>query len=75
MNVLALKGKITERGLSVTEFAEIIGVDRSSLYRKLNNGEKITIGEAAKMKDALGLTNEEATRIFFGENVAPYATK
>ena len=75
MNVLALKGKITERGLSITEFAEIIGVDRSSLYRKLNNGEKITIGEAAKMKDALGLTNEDATRIFFGESVAYDATK
>ena len=75
MNVLALKGKITERGLSIKEFAEIIGVDRSSLYRKLNNGEKITIGEAAKMKVALGLTNEEATRIFFADSVARHATK
>ena len=75
MNVNALKGKITEKGLNVEKLAEIIGVDRSSLYRKLNNGEKITIGEASKMKVALGMTNEEATRIFFADSVAYHATK
>ena len=66
MNINKLKGKITENGLNVETLAGLIGIDRSSLYRKLNNGEKITIGEAQKMQTALKLTPEEATSIFFG---------
>lgn len=64
MNVNKLKGKIVEKGLSVELLAASIGVDRSSLYRKLNNGDKITIGEAVKIKDALGLSAEDAVDIF-----------
>ena len=66
MNINKLKGKITEKGLSVEKLAALIDIDRSTLYRKLDKGEKITIGEARKMRDALSLTEEEATAIFFG---------
>ena len=64
MNVDKLKGKIVENGLNVELLAESIGLNRSSLYRKLNNLEKVTIGEARKIKDVLLLSNEEATDIF-----------
>ena len=64
MNVKKLKSKMTEKGLNVEKLAQQIGVDRSSLYRKLNNAEKITIGEASRMKDVLEMTPEEATLIF-----------
>ena len=64
MDVNKLKGKIVEKGLNVETLAENIGVDRSSLYRKLNRFEKTTIGEARRIKSVLGLTNEEATDIF-----------
>lgn len=67
MNVNKLKGKIAEKGLSVEKLAQQIGVDRSSLYRKLNNAEKITIGEASRIKDVLEMTTEEATLIFLAE--------
>jgi plasmid maintenance system antidote protein VapI len=67
MNVNKLKGKIAEKGLSVEKLAQQIGVDRSSLYRKLNNAEKITIGEAMRMKNVLEMTPEEATLIFLAE--------
>ena len=66
MNLNKLKGKIVERGWNVEELAERIGVDRSSMYRKLGNFEKITIGEAKKIAVALDLTNEEASSIFLG---------
>lgn len=66
MNLQKLKAKIVERGLSVEKVAEAIGVDRSSLYRKLNNFDKITIGEARKMKEVLELTDKEASVIFLG---------
>lgn len=64
MNINKLKGKIVENGLNVEKLAEAIGTERSSLYRKLNDAEKITIGEAAKMKEALSLTDAEAFEIF-----------
>lgn len=64
MNINKLKGKIIEEGMNVETLAERIGVDRSSMYRKLNNFEKITIGEANKIKAVLNLSNEDATEIF-----------
>ena len=66
MDLNKLKGKIVEKGWNVEKLAEYIGVDRSSMYRKLNNFEKITIGEAKQIKDALDLTNAEASSIFLG---------
>lgn len=66
MDLNRLKGKIIEKGWNVETLAEHIGVERSSMYRKLNNFEKITIGEAKRIKDALNLSNEEASSIFLG---------
>lgn len=64
MNVNKLKGKIVENGINIEILADRIGIDRSSMYRKLNNAEKITIGEAMKIKEALSLDNKEAYEIF-----------
>lgn len=64
MDLCKLKAKIVENGINIETLAEQIGIDRSSMYRKLNNFEKITIGEARKIKAALNLTNEEASNIF-----------
>lgn len=65
MNINKLKGKIVEKGLNVETLAALIGIDRSSLYRKLNKSERITVGEANKMKEVLEMSSEEATNIFF----------
>ena len=59
-----LKSKLVERGINVETLADLIEIDRSSMYRKLNNFEKITIGEAQKIKDVLGLSDEDAVYIF-----------
>lgn len=64
MNANKLKGKIVENGLKVTELAVMLDIDRATLYRKLKNVDKITIGEASKMVEALGLSKEEASEIF-----------
>lgn len=64
MNINRLKGKIVEKGMNVEQLAEMVDIDRSSMYRKLNKFEKITIGEANKIKVALELTDEEAADIF-----------
>lgn len=64
MKMRKLKAKIIESGMSVTGFAIAIGMERSKLYRKLNDFDKITIGEAIKMKAALKMTDAEASDIF-----------
>ena len=64
MKINKLKAKIMEKGLNVEGLAGMIGVEKSTMYRKLNRFEKITIGEAIRIKAALGMTNEEAIDIF-----------
>ena len=64
MKLNKLKGKIVEMGMNVETLAELCEIERSSMYRKLNNFEKITIGEAKKIKAALNLSDEDATDIF-----------
>lgn len=64
MNIAKLKAKIVEKEMNVETLGALINVERSSLYRKLNNAEKITVGEAMKMKEALGLSDAEAYDIF-----------
>ena len=64
MKLNKLKAKIIEKGMNVEALADAIGVERSTLYRKLNKFEKITIGEAVKIKEALEMTEAEATDIF-----------
>ncbi len=64
MNTNKLKAKIIENGLNISKTAELIGVSKSSLYRKLNGNDRLTINEAAKLKNILELTDLEALEIF-----------
>lgn len=63
-NANKLRAELVKRGMNPEALADLIGIDRSSMYRKLNNFEKITIGEAQKIKEVLGLTDAEAIDIF-----------
>lgn len=70
MNIPMLKQKIKERGINVETLAKKIGINRSTMYRKLNEDISITMTEANKIKEILCLTNEEASAIFFAQTVA-----
>lgn len=72
VNVNKLRGKIVERGLNVCELANLIGIDRSTLYRKISrrNGENLTIKDADSIIIALDLNAEETKAIFFTQFVA-----
>lgn len=65
MNILKLKGKMVEKGVSAENLATEIDVDRSTLYRKLKSGESFTVGEVQKIITALDLTRDETHDIFF----------
>jgi len=64
MNVPKLRGLMTEKQINVETLAELVSIDRSSMYRKLNNADKITIGEAMRIKQALKMSDELAIEIF-----------
>ena len=71
VNVNKLKGKIVEKGLTIRGLATDIGLDPSTLYRKIGDGgDSFTIGEVKKIVDALSLSAEEASGIVFDRDVA-----
>lgn len=71
VNINKLKGKIVERGMSMETLADLTGLSRATLYRKINaNGEDFTIREADSIAHALELTYEEVNAIFFSQFVA-----
>lgn len=71
VNVLMLKGKVIEKGFTLEKVAENIGIDRSTMSRKLSNaGEDFTIKQADDIVNLLGLSSVEATAIFFSQFVA-----
>lgn len=69
-NVLKLKAKITEKGHTVETLALEIGLNKATLYRKLNRMETFLIKEAYAIAIALDLTESELNEIFFGIKVA-----
>ncbi|GEM04144.1 hypothetical protein HMI01_11320 [Halolactibacillus miurensis] len=76
MNTNKLKGKMVENEITVTILAEKLGIDKSTLYRKLSNqGEKLSIKEVNEIVKILSLTKEESLAIFFKDSVASDATK
>lgn len=71
MNVNKLKGKIVENEMNITTLAKRMGIDRATLYRKINrDGETFTIKEVNLIVEILNLTTEEAMEIFFKDFVA-----
>lgn len=64
MDMYKLRARIIEEEMNVEELAKIIGVSAPTLYRRLKSPMSMTIGDAIKIKDVLGLTDEEALDIF-----------
>lgn len=65
MNIILLKEKISEKGIRQEELATVLGIDRSTLYRKLKTGGDFSIKEATQMAKELNLTASEVNAIFF----------
>lgn len=71
INVNKLKGKMVENGINADTLSSLIGIDRSTFYRKLNNhGETFTVKEVNLICKHLKLSKDEAMDIFFTNFVA-----
>lgn len=71
---LKLKGKIVEKGFTIGTLADKIGINRASLYRKMDNSNgTMLIKDADAIASALNLTRDEVNDIFFSQYVAQNA--
>lgn len=72
MNINKLRARFVELGLSVEDVADRMGINRSTLYRKMSNrdGKTLTISDAKQLADILRLSAQDINDIFFGGNVA-----
>lgn len=63
-NILKLKGKIVENGMTQEEFAKAANIDRATFNRRLKRSESFTIGEVSRIVTVLKLSEDEALSIF-----------
>lgn len=66
VNINKLKARVVENGMSLSELAKEMGIDKSTLYRKLrDDGAGLLVGEATQIISILNLSTEDAAGIFF----------
>lgn len=66
VNTAVLKDAIKQSRSSVSNIAGAMGIHKSTLYRKISNDAKnMTVQDAHKLVESLGLTREQAIDIFF----------
>lgn len=70
IDVQKLKGKITERDTTQEALAKVLGINKSTFYRKMGQGGNFTIKEVNLIVSTLHLSKDEAISIFFADTVA-----
>lgn len=63
------KAMLIKKGINVEELAKKIGLDRATLYRKVNNNT-LTLTDINNIIQALDLTEDETMAIFFKNEIA-----
>lgn len=67
VNVQKLKGRMVENGITIEQLAQKIGVDRSTLYRKMqNDGRTLSSKDINSIIEVLHLSKEDSVAIFLG---------
>lgn len=54
-----IKGRARMKGFSVADLAKRSGIAASTLYRKLNHPDDISLGELELMDELIGFSDEE----------------
>lgn len=65
-----LKAAMVKNGITSKQLAEMMGVNVSTLYRKISRDGDFTRQEVNTIIDSLGLTAEEYKEIFFAPELA-----
>lgn len=71
VNVEMLKSIITQKGESIESVANAVGMDKSTLYRRLmNRGEDFSIAEVTGICTFLKISQRDRKAIFFANESA-----
>jgi len=63
-DIKALKDKIADSGMTMIAISKKSGINRATIYNRLNGRGEWTASEMVNMSEALGLTQEEKLNIF-----------
>ncbi len=63
-NTIELQKRIKESGMTVTAISKKMGVNRATIYNRLNGRGEWTASEIVNISDVLRLTSEERVQIF-----------
>lgn len=69
VDIPKVRGKMAERGYTVTSMSEHLGINRNTLATYLENPNKMPYKVISNMADALCDTADEASAIFFAPNL------
>lgn len=58
-----LRAAMARKKYSINDLADILGVSRSTIYRRMRGESEFTVTEVIKMIDVLNITDPE--RVFF----------
>lgn len=72
INSNEIKAQMKRVGMTQKNLADVIGMDPSTLNRKINNenGTVLTVKEANEIAQALNIPRESMTDIFFASKLA-----
>lgn len=69
IDVPRVRGKMAERGFTITSMSDRLGINRNTLSSYLESPEKMPYGIISGMADALCDTANEAATIFFAPDL------
>ena len=65
IDTVALKMRMSAKGITVSDLTKILGIDESTYYRRMSNdGDTFTVGEVQKIVETLRISKRDATAIF-----------
>lgn len=70
MNVDDLRAEIARRNLSVPKLAELIKIDKKTLYTRMNGETSFKQEEISAIAKVLELSSEKIMSIFFADTVS-----
>lgn len=65
MDEKKLKAELILKGMSMKDFADFLGINSATLYRKTHNQSSFTLEELKKAREIFG--NEKMESIFFAK--------
>ena len=70
MNSALFKYYVARAGLTLAKVSETLGIDASTLHRKINGITDFTRAEILFLRQCLHLSLEESERLFFNQDFA-----